>query len=81
MSDFNPLLMTWTTPFGVPPFDLIRPEHFQPALDATIAAHLAEIAAIGAETRTTELCQHDRGAAAERNGRWAGSRGCSRTCP
>ena len=49
MSD-NPLLLPWTTPFGLPPFDLIRPEHFRPALDATIATHLAEIAAIGAES-------------------------------
>ena len=49
MSDHNPLLHAWTTPFGIPPFDLIRPEHFQPAFDATIATHLAEVAAIGAE--------------------------------
>jgi peptidyl-dipeptidase Dcp len=47
MSHSNPLLAPWTTPFGLPPFDLIRPEHFEPAFAAAITAHLAEIAAIG----------------------------------
>ena len=27
----NPLLQTFNTPFEVPPFDLIKPEHFLPA--------------------------------------------------
>jgi peptidyl-dipeptidase Dcp len=48
MTQDNPLLSPWTTPFGVPPFDLIRPEHFVPAFDTAMAEHLAEIAAIGA---------------------------------
>ncbi len=46
----NPLLAPWTGPFGLPPFDLIRAEHFPPALDAGMAAHKAEVAAIGADT-------------------------------
>ena len=29
----NPLFETWTTPFGLPPFDRIRAEHFPPAFD------------------------------------------------
>ena len=46
----NPLLETWATPFGVPPFDRIRPEHFPPAFDRGMAEHLAEVEAIaGAE--------------------------------
>jgi peptidyl-dipeptidase Dcp len=45
----NPLLVPWTTPFGVPPFDLIRVEHYAPAFEAAIAAHRAEIAAIAAD--------------------------------
>src|ERR1700744_5100985 len=49
MIEDNPLLATWTTPFGVPPFDLIRPEHFVPAFSQAMADHLAEIAAIGAD--------------------------------
>jgi peptidyl-dipeptidase Dcp len=48
MTQDNPLLATWTTPFGVPPFDLIKPEHFVPAFEQAMAEHLAEIAAIGA---------------------------------
>ena len=47
MMQDNPLLAPWTTPFGVPPFDLIRPEHFAPAFEQAMAEHLAEIAAIG----------------------------------
>jgi len=27
----NPLLQNWDTPFGVPPFDLIKIEHYEPA--------------------------------------------------
>ncbi|MFN3370651.1 MAG: M3 family metallopeptidase [Sphingomonadaceae bacterium] len=33
----NPLLGDWTTPDGVPPYDRIRPEHYEPAFDAGIA--------------------------------------------
>ena len=28
----NPLLQTWTAPFGLPPFDALQPAHFEPAL-------------------------------------------------
>jgi len=49
MSDTNPLLAAWDTPFGLPPFDRIRPEHFAPAFEAAMAEHLEEIAAIGAD--------------------------------
>lgn len=42
----NPLLTTWSTPFGLPPFADISPEHFRPAFDAAMQAHDAEIAAI-----------------------------------
>jgi peptidyl-dipeptidase Dcp len=48
MNASNPLLTPWTTPFGVPPFDLIKPEHFAPAFEVAMTEHLAEIAAIGA---------------------------------
>ena len=48
MTQDNPLLAPWTTPFGVPPFDLIRPEHFVPAFERGMAEHLADISAIGA---------------------------------
>jgi peptidyl-dipeptidase Dcp len=42
----NPLLESWTAPFGVPPFAAIRPEHYPPAFEAAIRAHNAEIDAI-----------------------------------
>ena len=48
MTQDNPLLALWTTPFGVPPFDLIQPEHFVPAFEQAMADHLEEIAVIGA---------------------------------
>ncbi|EYD77000.1 Dipeptidyl carboxypeptidase Dcp [Rubellimicrobium mesophilum DSM 19309] len=32
----NPLLTDWTTPFGLPPFDLIRDEDYGPAVDAAL---------------------------------------------
>lgn len=42
----NPLLHPWSTPYGLPPFDQIRPEHFEPAFDVAMPAHLAELQAI-----------------------------------
>ena len=42
----NPLLEDWTTPFGLPPFERIAPEHFPPAFEAAFAEHKAEIEAI-----------------------------------
>lgn len=40
----NPLLRAWGGPYGgVPPFDLVRVEHFKPALEAGMAESLAEI--------------------------------------
>jgi peptidyl-dipeptidase Dcp len=42
----NPLLETWITPFGVPPFDRIRTEHFGPAFEAATTAHRADVEAL-----------------------------------
>ena len=42
----NPLLTSWTTPFGLPPFESIAPEHYKPAFDTALAEQQAEIAAI-----------------------------------
>lgn len=44
----NPFFETWTTPFGLPPFDRIRPEHFPPAFDHGMAENIAEMEAIAA---------------------------------
>lgn len=38
----NPLTAAWNTPDGVPPYDCIRPEHYEPAFDLAIAEARAE---------------------------------------
>ncbi len=42
----NPFASAWTTPFGLPPFVAIRPEHLAPAMHAALAEQMAEIEAI-----------------------------------
>ena len=42
----NPLLSEFSTPFGVTPFEQIKPEHYLPAFEEGIRQHDAEIAAI-----------------------------------
>jgi peptidyl-dipeptidase Dcp len=42
----NPLLGSYDAPFGVPPLDRIKPEHFAPAFEQALTEHRAEIAAI-----------------------------------
>lgn len=42
----NPLLAPWDTPYGLPPFDAIRPEHFAPAFESAMAEHRTEVDAL-----------------------------------
>ena len=42
----NPFFSEWKTPFGVPPFDQIKTEHFLPAIEEGIAQHNREVGAI-----------------------------------
>ena len=42
----NPLLQPWTRPFGLAPFELIRPDHFEPAFAQAMADQRAELDAI-----------------------------------
>ena len=42
----NPFFEDWTAPFGAPPLDRFRCEHFVPAYDRALAEHTAEIVAI-----------------------------------
>jgi len=42
----NPLLTPWNTPFGLPPFALVRAEHFVPAFDMALPRHAAQVRAI-----------------------------------
>ena len=45
----NPFFEDWDTPFGLPPFDRVAPDHFPPAFDRFIAEQKAEIAAIAGD--------------------------------
>ena len=47
--DLNPLLAPWTAPFGLPPYDALRPEHFEPALREAMSEQLAELGTIAAD--------------------------------
>ena len=42
----NPFFEEWETPYGVPPFDRIRPEPFLPAFQRAMSIQEAEIDAI-----------------------------------
>jgi peptidyl-dipeptidase Dcp len=42
----NPFFEEWGTPYGIPPFDRIRDEHYAPAFDRGIEELRADIAAI-----------------------------------
>jgi peptidyl-dipeptidase Dcp len=42
----NPFFEEWDTPYGIPPFDRIRDEHFRPAFDRGIDQLRADIATI-----------------------------------
>ena len=46
----NPLLEDWDTPYGLPPFDTIRTEHFAPALRLAMQANRDELEAIAAQS-------------------------------
>ncbi|MEM1078822.1 MAG: M3 family metallopeptidase [Pseudomonadota bacterium] len=46
----NPLLETWTSPYGLPPFDRIADAHYAPGLEAALTEARAEIAAIAGAT-------------------------------
>ena len=52
----NPLLAEFNTPFGVPPFEQIKPEHYMPAFELGMEQQRAEIDAIinNAEPATFE---------------------------
>lgn len=45
-SDANPFFAEWSTEYGVPPFDKIKNEHYLPAFDSAMVAHLGEIDSI-----------------------------------
>ena len=42
----NPILAEYSTPYGIPPFDQIKPSDYMPALKAAIASQQAAVKAI-----------------------------------
>jgi Zn-dependent oligopeptidase len=68
--DENPFFENWTTPFGLPPFDRIRPEHFPPAFDRGMTEQLVEIEAIAESTEAPSFANTVE--AMERSGRLLG---------
>jgi peptidyl-dipeptidase Dcp len=44
--EVNPFFVEWSTPYGIPPFDLILDEHYKPAFERGIEELRTEIAAI-----------------------------------
>ena len=63
----NPLLQRWTDELGLPPFAAIEARHFEPALDAALAEHRAEIDRIA--TRAEAPSFENTAAALDRSGR------------
>jgi peptidyl-dipeptidase Dcp len=49
-ADANPFFQEWTTPFGVPPFEQIKTEHFVPAFRRAIEEQRREIEQIATST-------------------------------
>ena len=45
----NPLLQSWDTPFGLPPYDRIEDEHWMPAAEAVLAEAREAVEAIAAD--------------------------------
>ena len=45
-SEQNPLLSEFITPYGAPDFDKIKPEHYKPAMEQSIAEAKEEVRAI-----------------------------------
>jgi peptidyl-dipeptidase Dcp len=45
----NPLLQPWNTPYGLPPFESVRADHFEPAFEVARSEHLADVEAVAAD--------------------------------
>jgi peptidyl-dipeptidase Dcp len=67
MTASNPLLADWTTPYALPPFDLIRAADFAPAFEAAMRAQRAEVEAIAAQPAPADF--ENTVAAFDRSGR------------
>jgi len=63
----NPFFEAWDTPFELPPFDRIRPEHFPPAFERGMVEQEAEIAVIAGSSASPDFANTIE--ALERSGR------------
>ena len=54
-ADVNPLLAEWNTPFGIPPFEEIKLEHYMPAYLQAMEVHRSEIDAIVNNTEAPDF--------------------------
>lgn len=82
----NPLLAEWKTPFGVPPFDEIKSEHYMPAFRVAIERHLAEVEVIAGAKQpptfvNTVVALENSGLALERVNLVFGNLGSAETSP
>jgi peptidyl-dipeptidase Dcp len=55
MGSDNPLLATWDTPYQTPPFQLIKNEHYKPALQEAMRIQQGEIIAIANNPATPDF--------------------------
>jgi peptidyl-dipeptidase Dcp len=67
----NPLLQPWDTPYGLPPFARVLPEHFEPALHHAMQVHRTEVAAIAGQAQAPSF--DNTLAAFDRSGRLLGA--------
>src|SRR3954469_7155959 len=51
MQQDNPLLNEWEGPWAVPPFETVRPEHFEPAFETAMQEHRSELDAIAGSSQ------------------------------
>src|SRR4051812_11379527 len=69
-SSANPLLASWTAPYGLAPFPEIAAEHFEPAFAQALQVHRDEVAAIAQDPRAPDF--ENTLAAFDRSGRRLG---------
>ncbi|MDO8419340.1 MAG: M3 family metallopeptidase [Rubrivivax sp.] len=51
----NPLLEPWDAPYGLPPFERLDAEHFEPALREAMRHHREELAAIASQSEAPDF--------------------------
>ncbi|HSH89582.1 MAG TPA: M3 family metallopeptidase, partial [Ramlibacter sp.] len=51
MTDANPLLQPWDTPYGLPPFASVQPQFFEPAFEVAMREQRTELDAIAADSQ------------------------------